>query len=111
MPGGIFLFGGFYSHTTWEWLPSGINQWQSGNTSIPGKFGFYEGCAVKINDAEILLIGGAGTYKRVLKFNTNTNQFTNLGDVLNQGRFGHKCTLYENQIIIAGGLGSSYNND
>ena len=104
LPGGIFLFGGLYSHTTWEWLPSGINQWQSGNTNIPE--GLDQGCAVKINDTEILLIGGEKTYKRVLKFNTNTNQFTNLGDVLNQGRYWHACTLYENQVIITGGVGS-----
>ena len=108
LPGGIFLFGGLYSHTTWEWLPSGINQWQSGNTNIPE--GLDQGCAVKINDTEILLIGGEKTYKRVLKFNTNTNQFTNLGDdVLNQGRYYHACTLYENQVLIAGGRDSSWN--
>ena len=38
MPGGIFLFGGSSSRTTWEWLPSGTNQWQSGNTNIPSVF-------------------------------------------------------------------------
>ena len=108
MPGGIFVFGGWVSHRTWEWLPSsGTNQWQSGNTNIPGG-GFDRGCAVKINDAEILLIGGYETFKRVFKFNTNTNEFTNLGDdVLNQGRAFHACTLYENQVIITGGEDSS----
>jgi len=108
MLGGIFLFGGRRSRssTTWEWLPSGTNQWQSGNISIPGN-GFKNGCVVKINDIEILLIGGYKTYQRVLKFNTNTKEFTNLGDVLNQGRFGHACTLHEDQVIIAGGRDSS----
>ena len=107
MPGGIFLFGDIYydSKTTWEWLPNESNQWQSGTTNIPG-IGYDRGCAVKINDTEILLIGGVGTYKRLLKFNTNTNEFANLGDVLNQGRRSHACTRYEEKIFISGGYGS-----
>ena len=48
MPLGIFLFGGDFSKTTWEWLSSETNQWQHGNTNIPGR-GLYQGCAVKIN--------------------------------------------------------------
>ena len=108
-PGGIFIFGGNDSRTTWEWLPSGTYQWQNGNTNIPGE-GFYRGCAVKINDTEILLIGGRETYKRVLKFNTNTKKFTNLGDVLNQGRMHHACTLFKEKVIINGGRNSSAND-
>ena len=87
---------------TWEWLPSGTNQWISGNTSIPDD-GFWNGCAVKINDNEILLIGGYDTYERVLKFNTITKQFINLGNILNYGRTLHACTRFQDEIIIAGG--------
>ena len=102
MPGGIYIFGGDLSITTWEWLPSGTNQWQSGTTIIPGDR-FEMGCAVKINDKDILLIGGHLTYKQVLKFNTNTKAFTNLGDVLNQERSDHACALYQDKVIITGG--------
>ena len=102
MPGGIYIFGGNYSRTTWEWLRSGTNQWQIGNSTIPG-FGFSDGCAVKINDNEILLIGGQDTYKRVLKFNTNTKTFTNIGNVLNQYKAFPACTLFQEKVIIAGG--------
>ena len=102
MPVGILLFGGEDSRTTWEWLPSGTNQWQSGTTIIPGDR-FEMGCAVKINDKDILLIGGHLTYKQVLKFNTNTKAFTNLGDVLNQERSDHACALYQDKVIITGG--------
>ena len=102
MPGGIFIFGG-NSATTWEWLPSRTNLWQSGSTNIPG-YGLFIGCAVKINDNEILLIGGKYAYKRVLKFNTNTKEFTNLGDVLKQERWYHACIVFEDKIIITGGL-------
>ena len=101
---GIFIFGGEGSRSsiTWEWLPSGTNQWQNGNTIIPG-YGLREDCAVNIDDTNILLIGGGKTNKRVLKFNTNTKEFTNLGDVLNEGRYGHACQVFKNKIIISGG--------
>ena len=104
MPEGIFIFGGEGSRSsiTWEWLPSGTNQWQNGNTIIPG-YGLREDCAVNIDDTNILLIGGGKTNKRVLKFNTNTKEFTNLGDVLNEGRYGHACQVFKNKIIISGG--------
>ena len=105
MPGGVYIFGGWgKSKTTWEWLPSGTNQWRSGNSGIPG--GFSSGCAVQINDKDILLIGGDGTRKRVLKFNTTAQEFTSLGDVLIQGRYHHACTRMEDKIVIAGGYGS-----
>ena len=109
MPEGIFIFGGNpwsslsgAESLTWEWLPSGTNQWQSGDTTIQS--GFLMGCAVKINDTYILLIGGYSSMNRVLKFNTITKSFTNLGDVLKEGRHGHACTRFEDEIIITGGL-------
>ena len=86
MPEGIFIFGGYpWSKSSWEWLPSGTNQWQSGDTIIQN--GFWTGCAVKINETDILLIGGYSSRHRVLKFDTITKNFTNLGDVLNEGRY------------------------
>ena len=105
MPEGVYIFGGWgKSKTNWEWLPSGTNQWKSGNIGIPG--GFSSGCAIQINDNDILLIGGDGTRKRVLKFNTTAQEFTSLGDVLIQGRYHHACTRMEDKIVIAGGYGS-----
>ena len=105
-PGGIFIFGGNDSRTTWEWLPKGTNQWQSGNSSIPG--GFWRGCAVKINNYEILLIGGWRAWRRVLKFDITTEQFTSLGDVLNHGRSSHSCIRFKDDVIITGGWNSEY---
>ena len=107
MPGGVYIFGGDYdSRTTWEWLPKGTNQWQSGNSSIPG--GFWRGCAVKINNYEILLIGGWRAWRRVLKFDITTEQFTSLGDVLNHGRSSHSCIRFKDDVIITGGWNSKY---
>ena len=110
MPEGIFIFGGHpwsWSHSPWEWLPSGTNQWQSGDTIIES--GFSTGCAVEINETDILLIGGYTSRYRVLKFDTITKNFTNLGDVLKEGRSGHACTRFEDQVIVTGGRkGSPY---
>ena len=101
MKNGVYIFSGDKTKNTWEWLPDGENKWQIGTCSIPNTF--EEGCAVKINDEEILLIGGWQTFKRVLKFNTTSQQFQSLGDVLNQGRAGHACVLFNDKIIVSGG--------
>ena len=102
MKNGVYIFSGDKTKNTWEWLPDGENKWQIGTCSIPNTF--EEGCAVKINDEEILLIGGWQTFKRVLKFNTITKSFTNLGDVLKQvGKYGHACTRFEDKVIVTGG--------
>lgn len=115
MPDGVYIFGGYKSKTSWEWLPKGAKEWEWGNNSIPNR-GFYRGCAVKINDLEIILIGGhdtygeviygRDTYKRVMKFNTFSKKWTNLGNVLNQGRRGHACVRFGDKIIVAGGRDS-----
>ena len=107
MPGGVYVFGGDgEGYKTWEWMESGKKGWQSGKTSIPG--GFDRGCAVKINENEIVLIGSPGHEKRVLKFNTLTQDFENLGEeILRQERWGHACTRVQDEIIITGGWYSS----
>lgn len=105
---GVFIFGGVDSRKTWEWLSSeGPTEWISGNNDIPG-FGYREGCAVSIfGNYKAILIGGYGTNRRILHFNAHTKQFINLGDeILNQGRWLHACTSFDNVIIVAGGFNS-----
>ena len=102
MQDGIYIFGGDTS--TWEWLPSGTNQWQIGSTSFSNP---WDGCAVKINDNEILLISGRLPFKE-MKFNTNTKNFTKLGQVLNLWRTDHSCTRFEDKIIVTGGRSSIF---
>ena len=54
-----FLFGGFGSKTTYEYLPKDSTTWHMGKTSIPN--GFKDGCAIAVNsNQDILLIGGSG---------------------------------------------------
>ena len=75
-----------------------------GKTEIPG--GFYYGCAIAVKSGqEIWLIGGAGTEKRILRFNIETHTFQVLPSQLNFDRYGHRCAYIPNtnKILITGG--------
>ena len=99
-----FLFGGTYSRTTYEYLPSDSTKWLIGKTKIPGGFGF--GCAIGVKSKqEIWLIGGTESEKRILIFNVNDHTFQEMPFQLNMGRILHKCTFIPitNKIMINGG--------
>ena len=99
-----FVFGGSYSKTTYEYLPSDSTKWLTGKTKIPGGFGF--GCAIAVKSKqEIWLIGGTETQKRILSFNVNDHTFQEMPFQLNMGRILHKCTFIPitNKIMINGG--------
>lgn len=114
MKEGIFIFGGEDSKYTWEWLPNnGSSHWILGDSDIPSP-GFNSGCAVKISEIEIALIGGEAYdsihsswkgLKKLLIFNTDTKNWTAEHDnVLKEGRYEHACALFSNKIIVTGGL-------
>ena len=103
MQKGLYVFGGKFSKTTFDYFPTNGNIWQEGKTAIPN--GFSEGCGVRINSEELVLIGGKDTEKRVLKFNTISNTFTTFSN-LTHGRYRHSCTVLEQNIIVAGGRSS-----
>ena len=103
-----FIFGGYNSQDTFEYLEKNASVWKLGKTKIPG--GFYSGCAVATSHNEIWLIGGDGkfgipTKDRILSFNVREERFENLPIHLKQGRFGHRCALIPKtrHIIITGG--------
>lgn len=108
---GVFIFGGEWSKTTWEWLPKGSSEWTIGISKIPS-LGFAAGCAVKVSEHVIALIGGqerGDGIKKILTFNAETGEWRNLGNILKEGRFGHACVSFQNKIIIVGGSsGSDY---
>ena len=106
MPNGVYLLGGIpppmrnSSYSTSEFLPKKNNGvWQTGPL-IPN--GLYKGCAVRISNEEIVLIGGWRTENRVMKFNINTNQFTPWNSLI-QGRSEHSCVLLNDKILVVGG--------
>lgn len=106
-----FIFGGFYSPTTYEYLPKGSTTWLMGKTKIPG-YGFEDGCAIAVkSEQEILLIGGElQSYDRILKFDVNQHTFQVWHCKLKVGRFGHKCAFIPNtnKVMITGGYHGDY---
>ena len=105
MAKGTFIFGGLDSPTTWEWLPSGSSTWvQGGNIPDPG---FERGCGIQIFKSEILLFGGKYSTQRILKFNVETKEWTEMDEKLQPGRDYHSCISFKNNIIVSG----AYNGD
>ena len=99
---GTFIFGGEEDPNSWEWLPSGSSTWVLGG-NIPDP-GFRDGCGVPISSSEILLIGGRNSKQRILRFNVETNEWTEMDEKIQPGRFWHSCIIFENNIIVSGGL-------
>ena len=99
-----FIFGGYYSKTTYEYLPKDSTTWLMGETEIP--LGFRNGCAIAIkSEQEIWLIGGWTTERRILSFNVNDHTFQVLPFQLIVGRQGLRCDFVQNtnKIMITGG--------
>ena len=107
MAKGTYLFGGSSSPNTWEWLPSGSSTWVQGG-SIPDP-GFGRGCGSPISSQVIILIGGESSEQRILQFNVETEEWTEMDEKLQPGRFVHSCVLFKNRIIVSGGLSGGYN--
>ena len=106
-----FIFGGYHSKTTFEYLPNDSAKWILGKNEIPG--GFEEGCAISTkSEQKILLIGGKGNGKRILSFNVHDQTFELLNSQLNVERWGHGCAFIPNtnKIIITGGFDNSLLN-
>ena len=104
-----FVFGGYYSKTTYEYLPKDSTKWLMGKTEIPG--GFSYGCAIAVKSGqEIWLIGGLGTGKRILRFNVESHTFQVLQFQLNVGRSSHRCAFIPNtnKVLITGGYSDGY---
>ena len=109
MPNGVFIFGGQYSPTTYEYLAKNDKLWQEVSGSIPN--GFQDGCGVRLNNNEVALVGGEDTDRRILKYNTATNMFKKLSTRLQKPRVGHSCITLENKILVVGGYNEVYDED
>ena len=99
-----FIFGGYHSGSTYEYLPKDSTTWQTGKVEIPK--GFHLGYAIAVESKqEVWLIGGRSTEERILSFNVNEHTFRELPFKLNERRFGLKCTFIPNtnKIIVTGG--------
>ena len=106
-PVASFIFGGGGSPTTFEFLPKGSTNWQSGIYAIPG--GFSDGCSVTTSPNEVWLIGGYGSNgNRIVVFNVTSHTFEILSTTMNRKRYACRCVQIPNstKIMITGGSDS-----
>ena len=105
-----FIFGGDESRDTYEYLEKNASKWKLGETKIPGVF--RRGCSMAISQDEIWLIGGYKTEQRILPFNVNNQNFTELPTELKQARYGHRCGFIPGtrNIMITGGYTNEYSD-
>ena len=104
LPSGTYIFGGQYSATTSDFLPTSGQAWEVGPT-IPGS-GIQFGCGVKVSPTEMLLVGGYDSSNQVTKY--TESQGWQVMPSLRQARHGHSCSLIGNTVVVAGGMDSSH---
>ena len=101
MPNGIYCFGGEGNRCTSDFLPNGQNEWQTG-PEVPWP-GIDHGHGVAISVKELLLVGGVGTENKMLKFNIERQEWSEIGSLL-QERSSHSCFFYNENVIVTGGF-------
>ena len=94
MPNGIYCFGGFDSPCTCDFLPNRQSHWQTG-PAVPEP-GITRGHGVAISKTELLLVGGWKTENRMLKFNIERQEWSEVGSLLD-GKYSHRCFFYNGQ--------------
>ena len=111
-----FVFGGYPSPQTFEYLSKNSSKWEVGQNIIPN--GILNGYAITISNEEIWLIGGAlagddrTPIARILSFDTRDHSFETLDMSLIEPRMFHSCAFVPgtDTIIITGGCrGNSLN--
>ena len=103
---GVYVFGGLLNKTTSDFLPNGGKKWQVG-PSIPEP-GHWNGDGVELenneSEKELILIGSYDkdniTSKRVLKYNFETKEWTELGKLLSQRKGRISCTYSMKTIYV-----------
>ena len=98
-----FIFGGWRNKDTYEYLENNAFEWKLGTANITD--GFKSGCTIAISQDEIWLIGGTRTEQRILSFNVENQNFTELPTKLKQERYGHQCAFIPGtrHLMITGG--------
>ena len=100
LPSGTYLFGGYSSPNTTDFLPASSDTWQAGPPPpLLAPEGTYGGCGVAVSITEIVFVGG----NKVIKYNTVNNQETAM-ERLPERRSSHACALLNGNIIVGGGV-------
>jgi len=100
MADGIYVFSGWGSPLTSDFLPNGQSQWQVG-PAVPEP-GIKDGHGVAISPTELLLVGGYNTFNNILKYNIESRTWTEFGSLL-EGRLNHRCFFHGGKVVVVGG--------
>ena len=100
MADGIYVFGGSESPCTSDFLPNGQKEWQEGPALLTP--GIERGHGVAISPTELLLVGGWDTPKKILKYNIESRNWTEIGSLL-VGRDHHRCFFHGGRVVVTGG--------
>jgi len=102
----LYLIGGPASDTI-DKFEHKNQEWQEAGSFQDGT----DGCAVSINNVEIVVTGGHGCEKCAFRYNLETGVKTQLSN-MHDGRTSHGCTFYQydgdDYVLVAGGW-SGYN--
>ena len=110
MPNGVFIVAGSGYQSLERTLTSNEEKQWSGTQQVPEGATFMDACTIRISDKEFVVLGGTSPEveysKKVMKFHTGSNEWTDLTD-LKIARRAHACALYNVEpnpyIVIAGG--------
>ena len=100
MADGIYVFGGLDSPLTSDFLPNGQSEWQAG-PAVPEP-GIKQGHGVAISPTELLLVGGATSLNKIMKYKIGSRTSTEFGSLL-QGRYNHSCFFLGGKVVVTGG--------
>lgn len=99
----VYIFGGEDSTGSSEFLSHDSEDWQEG-PSAPDNI-LAKACGARISDNELLIIGGNTFWNRIIKLTTEDNKWHQTNIQLQDGRSGgHACILFNNKVIITGGI-------
>ena len=110
MPDGTYSFGGIFlgdvEHcNSSDFLPREKSEWEVG-PPLPEPLS--EGHGVAISSTELILIGGYSTRRMVLIYNVEDQTWTDLGDILVNGRCHHRSVFFNGKVIVSGGNEEHY---
>ena len=100
MADGIYVFGGLDSPLTSDFLPNGQSEWQAGPAVLEP--GIDQRHGVAISPTELLLVGGATSLNKILKYKIGSRTSTEFGSLL-EGRLNHRCFFHRGKVVVVGG--------
>ena len=100
MPRGIYVFGGYDSPYTSEFLPNGQKNWLEGPKIPRPGIVWLGGFGAPVSQNELIFI--IDCFTDVIKLNVETQEWTKTENLL-KGRCHQQYVLFNNKLIVCGG--------